>query len=258
MEEVKISGIYKITSPTGRIYIGQAEIITKRWKEYKYMNSKVERQTKLWRSFKKHGVENHIFEVLEDCPLEDLNCRERYWQDFYDVLNGGLNCTLQECGEQRRVFSEEVREKIGRKGESNPMYGKKWSEETRERIKTTKIITRGVDNPLYGKPKSEEHKKKISNTRKEKGLSKKENNPNWGKPRSEEDKNSISEARKGINTYGGTHTAKKVVDVTTGIVYSCIKEVSDLFNLDYNKLRNALTGRIKNKTVFKLHIDNEL
>jgi group I intron endonuclease len=63
-------GIYKITSPTNKIYIGQSVDIERRFKEYKRLNCK--KQTKLYFSLKKHGVENHVFEILEECSQDNL------------------------------------------------------------------------------------------------------------------------------------------------------------------------------------------
>lgn len=47
-------GIYKITSPTNKIYIGQSVNIEKRLKSYK--DNLPKSQTLLLRSFLKHGV----------------------------------------------------------------------------------------------------------------------------------------------------------------------------------------------------------
>ena len=86
-----ICGIYKITNPNGKIYIGQAKDIDYRWLDYKRLACK--KQIKLYGSLNKYGVENHIFEVIEECLELDLNYRERFWQDEFDVLNRekGLN-----------------------------------------------------------------------------------------------------------------------------------------------------------------------
>ena len=109
----KVSGIYKITSPSGKIYIGQSANMDRRLREYKYRNNKTQRR--LSNSIKKYGWKNHIFEIIEECSEEDLNCRERYWQDFYDVLGeNGLNCVLQECGGERFIISEETRKIISK------------------------------------------------------------------------------------------------------------------------------------------------
>jgi hypothetical protein len=110
MENKIICGIYKITSPSGRVYIGQSKDIQKRWgKHYKKLRCK--KQTVLYRSFLKYGVENHIFEIIEEANFGDLNCCERYWQDFYDVLNEGLNCELVNCDGIKKEVSEETIER---------------------------------------------------------------------------------------------------------------------------------------------------
>ena len=40
----KISGIYKITNPKGKVYIGQSIDIYKRFKSYKYSGFKMQRK----------------------------------------------------------------------------------------------------------------------------------------------------------------------------------------------------------------------
>ena len=85
-------GIYKITSPSNKVYIGQSIDVENRLKRYKYFVSK--KQTRLYYSILKYGYDNHTYEVVEECKVEELNERERYWQDFYDCLNNGLNCRL--------------------------------------------------------------------------------------------------------------------------------------------------------------------
>jgi len=85
-------GIYKIINPKGKIYIGQSVDLEKRKLDYKYLNCK--KQQKIYNSIKKYSWEQHIFEIVEECSLEQLNEKERYWQDFYNVLKEGLNCRL--------------------------------------------------------------------------------------------------------------------------------------------------------------------
>jgi group I intron endonuclease len=86
-------GIYKVTSPSGRVYVGQSIDIEHRFYEYSLLTN-CESQIKLFRSLKKHGADKHIFEVLEECDIKHLNKRERYYQDYYNVLEEGLNCRL--------------------------------------------------------------------------------------------------------------------------------------------------------------------
>ena len=124
-------GIYKITSPTGRIYIGQSRNIPKRIKGYSqdwFLNSN--KQPRLRNSIKKYGYCNHKFEVAEYCDLKDLNKRERYYQDKYDVVsNLGLNCDLTHSEKKVKVRSEETKAKL-----SKAHKGKIISEETKNKI----------------------------------------------------------------------------------------------------------------------------
>lgn len=99
-------GIYKITNPKGRVYIGQSINIEKRSKIYKKEDCRG--QPKLHGSLVKYGFSQHNFEVIEECTTEELNVRERYWQDFYEVLSEkGLNCMLTETAEAKQVRSQE-------------------------------------------------------------------------------------------------------------------------------------------------------
>lgn len=105
-------GIYKITSPTNRVYIGQSQNIEKRFYDYKLKRCK--KQPKLYRSLLKYGVENHKFEIITECNISELNKLERYYQDLYNVLKSGLNCVLQDDGVSRRVMSQESKDKLSK------------------------------------------------------------------------------------------------------------------------------------------------
>jgi hypothetical protein len=103
-------GIYKITSPSGKIYIGQSKDVENRWDQYKKPNN-YKGQVKLYRSIIKYGIINHNFEIIENCLEEKLNERERYWQDYYDVLNKniGLNCVLTKTDILPRKISDHMK-----------------------------------------------------------------------------------------------------------------------------------------------------
>ena len=85
----KICGIYKITSPTNKIYIGQSTNILFRFGAYKRLNCK--KQTYLYNSFLRHGVENHKFEIIEECSIDILNEREVYYVELYDTFNSKMD-----------------------------------------------------------------------------------------------------------------------------------------------------------------------
>ena len=130
--ENKIIGIYKITSPNNKIYIGQSRNIKKRL--YRYSKLSCKEQPILYRSLLKYGFENHIFEIIEECEIEKLNIIERYWQDFYDVTNTekGLNCILTKTDVLPHSFSSETIEKL-KLSSSGKKYalGSKHSEKTK-------------------------------------------------------------------------------------------------------------------------------
>jgi len=119
---MKLTGIYKITSPTGRVYIGQAVDLKRRITEYN-KESRVKRQHKLKNSFDKYGREAHTIEIIEECLFEELNIRERYWQDFYNVIEDGLNCVLTQTDELPRVVSEQTKKLLSEanKGKKIPI-----------------------------------------------------------------------------------------------------------------------------------------
>jgi group I intron endonuclease len=160
-----ICGIYKITSPTGRIYIGQSKDITRRWSEY--FNKKCKGQVKLNHSFKKYGVEAHIFEIVEECEFELLNIRERYWQDIYNCLEDGLNCLLTKTDEKPQIASAKTKQKMSEanKGKRSHMWGKKLSGETRKKMSESR---KGKRNPNFGKKPSNSTLLKMSEVSKKK------------------------------------------------------------------------------------------
>lgn len=100
-------GIYKITNPKGRVYIGQSVDIEKRKVNYSRLQN-CKTQTKLYRSLVKYGYSEHIFEVIEQCTTEQLNERERHWQDYHNVLEEGLNCRLTGADSKSGRLSEET------------------------------------------------------------------------------------------------------------------------------------------------------
>jgi group I intron endonuclease len=114
--------IYKITSTSGRIYMGQTIDIKRR--KTTYSKYRCKGQKRLYDSLVKHGWENHLFEILEEREEDySLNEREIYWIKVFDSYKNGLNMT--EGGKVIRL-NEESLKKISEalKGEKNYMYGK--------------------------------------------------------------------------------------------------------------------------------------
>lgn len=82
-------GIYKITKKeNGKSYIGQSNDIERRFKEHKYRSD-----ISIDLAIKKYGINAFIFEIIEECSLEQLDEREKYWIAFYNTYKGfGYNC----------------------------------------------------------------------------------------------------------------------------------------------------------------------
>jgi group I intron endonuclease len=125
----KISGIYKIVNPKGSVYVGQSINVLSRWRDYRSVNCKD--QCKLYNSLKKYGVDNHIFELIEECKESELNDREVYWGIYYNVLTKeNLNISI---GNQHRLYNEEFGKKI-----SSRQKGVKFSDERKQNISKSK------------------------------------------------------------------------------------------------------------------------
>ena len=107
-----MTGIYKITSPTNRVYIGQSKNIKKRFRSYIQKLGKG--QPKLNNSFLKYGVKNHVFEILCYCDVTQLNDLERFYQILFSANDtNGLNCIL--VNERDASYYKEIKDKETRK-----------------------------------------------------------------------------------------------------------------------------------------------
>lgn len=115
-------GIYKITNPNGRIYIGQSINIEKR--KFIYSKNYNKHQKIIYSSIKKYGWEKHIFEIIEECTINKLDERELYWKQHYIGLLGWENMLFCQLKDGKGGFrSEETKRKIsesnkGRKSSS--------------------------------------------------------------------------------------------------------------------------------------------
>lgn len=251
----KICGIYKITSPSGKVYIGQSQNIFKRIIKYKKETCK--EQVRLYYSIKKYGWENHSFEIIEKCSKNELNCRERYWQDHYDVLNInlGLNCILTECDGKVKIFSKETRMKMSNSmigkmaGDKHPMFGKEGHWKNKKRPEISKRMS-GKKHPFYGK---ERPKGKLSTVggkkwnEESKNKMRGKNNPMYGKKGNLHPKFGIKPTKEALEK-AKAKNSKIVLNLETGIYYSSCKEASVTYNINYSSLRCMLSGKDKNKT----------
>ena len=102
----QIGYIYKITNPSGKVYIGQT--INLRARKRKYAAQAVQGQPKIYHSILKYGWDAHIFEILFEgiCSVRCLDRLERLYILQYNSVAEGLNCTEGGGGARGRPLSE--------------------------------------------------------------------------------------------------------------------------------------------------------
>jgi hypothetical protein len=100
--------IYKITSPSGKVYVGQTiHSFEKRMRQHKRDSS---RCTLIKRAIQKYK-EQMKYEIIEDnVPQEQLDEREIYWiKELNSLAPNGYNCTT---GGQFNVVTQEVKDNV--------------------------------------------------------------------------------------------------------------------------------------------------
>jgi len=183
-------GIYKITNPKGKVYIGQSWNIQERFNQYKKLHCK--RQRKLYNSFLKYGIENHKFEIIHELPNDIEQCI----LDTYEIL---YIAQYRECGVELLNLKE------------GGCQGGKCSDETKQKLKESgkkrkdlEILKKRMKNRII----SEETLKKMSDSQKgriisldsiKKGIETKIRNGTTGKgikKQTKESKEKIRQSRK--------------------------------------------------------------
>lgn len=205
-------GIYKILSPSGKIYIGQSKDVEKRFYQYKTLNCK--NQKPLYNSFLKYGIEKHKFDIICECEIDELNEKERYYQEIYDVLNiNGLNCSYVSTSNKKLIHSEQTKLKI-----SISNKGKKRNQEFKDLI-SKKMKNISLDTRF-----------KMSVSAKNKIV-----------PKEVRTKQALGKVGKSQKRYS-------VLNTENGIFHYSILEASITYNINYGKLKAVLMGQNKNKT----------
>ena len=150
-------GIYLITSPSGRVYIGQSRNLKRRVKDYRNLANN--KQPLLFNSFNKYGFVSHeikmIHELPEDVSQEVLNKYEAYYLDTYRNADFKM-MNVREAGSNGKL-SESTKEKISIANKGK-LLGIKKSEDHKRKMSLAGI---GKQNWL-GKKHREETKEKMS------------------------------------------------------------------------------------------------
>ena len=90
----EVTGIYKITNIiTNECYIGQAVSVRERWADHAKCGLGIDTPAgnKLYSAMKEYGLWNFSWEILEKCPKEQLNQKERFYIELYQSCDLGYN-----------------------------------------------------------------------------------------------------------------------------------------------------------------------
>lgn len=214
----KVSGIYKITSPSGRVYVGQSVDINARFARCRGLHCRGQRR--LYLSLKKYGHEAHEFSVIEELPDESgMVDRERFWQNAYDATGpSGLNC---------KVVSENC-------------HAGRHSEETRALMSASAM----------GRKASDEAKIKMSQARLGRKMPEAQRLAMIGRkmPPHVIEKHRIrmmgNQYKLGITP----KNAKKVICMDTGVVFNKVLDAAEHIGMKRSTLAAMLSGQNPNKT----------
>lgn len=168
--------IYKYTSPSGKVYIGQTIDEKKRRKEFRNLNIKYAGR-KINHARKKYGPENFEYEVLEryrfrvmERARKKLNERERYFIELYDSYRNGYNSDTGGWDASGFKWSEETKAEFRKKKKDkpNPFLGKHHTDETRAILseKAKQSYVNGRVPNFKGRHHTEEAKRKNSEAHK--------------------------------------------------------------------------------------------
>jgi len=216
----KIGFIYKITSPNGKIYIGQTLNVSIRRSHYNSGDFK--QQIKLWNSCQCYDWNpTNTYEIIEECLCgegkEFLNEREKYWISYYDSFLNGLNCNEGGNGNLGYKPSEETIEKM----RLSKIGIKHTEERNREKSEYTK-----------GRKHTEESKKKMSNVKKE----------NMNDDIKDRIRKGLMGNRNGVGNKG---RSKKILCLTNNKIYNSIKAAADELGLHSTGIICVCKGKFK-------------
>ena len=193
--------VYKYTSPSGKVYIGQTCRERKRRNEF-LTHKSYTKGSFIEEARKKYGPEKFKYEVIfeaESESTEDVVKALDYWEEYYikkynatdrqygyNMMKGStFNVGIELSEESRRRMGEKSRERMRK---HNPMKGKKFTPEQIARLKASIKPKYGKDNPNYGwKPPKELLDRLAEMSRQRTG----EKNPFFGKSHSQETKNRL-------------------------------------------------------------------
>ena len=169
----RVSGIYCIENlTTHKKYIGQSVDVIDRWRKHiSELNHGSHHNDYLQKAWDKYGKDDFNFYVLEYCSVEELNKKEDYYITSQNTIDRDYGYNLKSGGQDHNYQCQEVRDKISASNKDTYQNSnlkeirridalKQWAN---PKIKE-KII--GKNNGMYGKKHTDESKQKMSEKKK--------------------------------------------------------------------------------------------
>lgn len=244
-----IGNIYKLTSPSGRCYIGQTIHLDRRIKSYRRLNCK--EQHKLYNAIIKYGFDNMKLDVLFQYNSTDrsklnilLDAMEKFCIKKYDSVHSGYNIrfggTGGKCTEEtleKMRFAQSNRSEETKRKMSEWQKGKRLPDIAYERSRAANTgrpmpqhVKDATRKSNIGRVVTEEHKKILKEF-------------HTGKKLSDETKLKIS-----LASTGRHHT-----DETKKKISECSKNISDETR---KKLSNSRIHNADRDTISRKNINN--
>jgi group I intron endonuclease len=132
--------IYKLTSPTGRVYIGRTKNFEKRMGEHKNLSESASSNYKIHQAIRKYGWDNFQKEILCEVSHKQAPIVEEQFIKAYNSFTDGYNSSESGYGggdtygddiDKINNMKSILKEKMT--GNGNPMYGKSHSEEAKQK-----------------------------------------------------------------------------------------------------------------------------
>lgn len=202
----------------GKKYVGLTSNVKQRHRQHKSTRN---RCPVFSNAIKKYGFENFDFEVLvEDLSREEASRFEiKFIKEFNTLVPNGYNRT--EGGDSSVKHTKETIEKIIEKNRiwrltnNHPMKGKRHSEETKKLL--SELAFKRTNRPSGS------------------------NHWNYGKKASESTRQKMSVS----NALGNNGFAKKIIDLNTNTIYSCIEEAKEVYKISHSFISMVCSGKRK-------------
>ena len=189
--------VYKYTSPSGKVYIGQTCRERKRRNEFLRKGGRYTKGSFIEEARKRYGPENFKYEVLfsiEGNIKEEIVKTLNHWEEYYiseynstdrkfgyNMAKGATcNVGIVLSRESRKRMSDKSKERLAK---YNPMKGKKHKPESIEKMRAHSKPRYGKDNHNFGKRPPQELLDRLAEMSKQRTG---ENNPFFGKTHSKE------------------------------------------------------------------------